>query len=228
MSILRKLFSLGKGAVTEAGQAIVDSQALRILDQEIRDAETALDKARDELAKLMARRALGEKKVEDLAAKAADYESKGVQALKKGDEALARDVAELIGKLEAEKAAEDKLIAEYRAAETRLRATVSQTETRIQTLKREVDNVRATEAVQTAQAAVAAKHAGVNTALGDAAASLERLKQKQAERDARFKAAEELDAATAGSDLDSRLSKLGIGENSASTEDILARFKAKE
>jgi phage shock protein A len=40
----------------DGAQTIVDANALRILDQEIRDADTAQGKARDELAKLVARR----------------------------------------------------------------------------------------------------------------------------------------------------------------------------
>ena len=38
MSILTKIFTLLRGGANEAGQAVVDANALRILDQEIRDA----------------------------------------------------------------------------------------------------------------------------------------------------------------------------------------------
>ncbi len=47
-------------------QAVVDANALRILDQEIRDADTALGKARDDLAGLVARRRILEKEVQGL------------------------------------------------------------------------------------------------------------------------------------------------------------------
>lgn len=228
MSLFRKLFSLGKGAATEVAEAIVDSQALRILDQEIRDAETALGKARDELAGLMAKRAVLERKTTDLKAQISDYEAKGAQALKLGQDDLAREVVTRIAALEKELTESANTVATYRAAEDKMRATISQTENRIASLKREVDTVRATEAVQKAQAAVAAKHSGVNTALGDATDSLARLKARQAEQEARFTAAEELEQQKTGADLDARLAALGIGGNdSAKADEIMARLKAK-
>lgn len=228
MSLFRKLFSLGKGAVTEVAESIADSQALRILDQEIRDAETALSKARDELAALMAKRALQDRKITELKEQIAGYEAKGGKALSLGQEDLAREVAERIGALEQELTAATTSADSYRSAETKMRTTITQTEGRITALKREIDTVRATEAVQKAQAAVAAKHSGVNTALGDATASLERLKARQAEQEARFSAAEELDQQKTGADLDQRLAALGIGEGGASrTDEIMARFKSK-
>lgn len=228
MSLFRKLFSLGKGAATEVAETIIDSQALRILDQEIRDAETALSKARDELAALMAKRAILDRKITELKEQISGYEAKGSKALSLGQEDLAREVAQRIAALEQELTANDTSATAYRSAEAKMRATITQTEGRIATLKREIDTVRATEAVQKAQAAVAAKHSGVNTALGDATASLERLKARQAEQEARFAAADELEQQKTGADLDQRLAALGIGDKGADRADeIMARFKTK-
>lgn len=228
MSLFRKLFSLGKGAATEVAETIIDSQALRILDQEIRDAETALSKARDELAALMAKRAVLDRKITELKEQISGYEAKGSKALSLGQEDLAREVAQRIAALEQELTANDTSATAYRGAEAKMRATITQTEGRISTLKREIDTVRATEAVQKAQAAVAAKHSGVNTALGDATASLERLKARQAEQEARFAAADELEQQKTGADLDQRLAALGIGDKGADRADeIMARFKTK-
>lgn len=228
MSLFRKLFSLGKGAATEVAETIIDSQALRILDQEIRDAETALSKARDELAALMAKRAVLDRKITELKEQISGYEAKGSKALSLGQEDLAREVAQRIAALEQELTANDTSATAYRSAEAKMRATITQTEGRIATLKREIDTVRATEAVQKAQAAVAAKHSGVNTALGDATASLERLKARQAEQEARFAAADELEQQKTGADLDQRLAALGIGDKGADRADeIMARFKTK-
>lgn len=227
MSILRKLWTAARGGATEAGQSIIDSQALRILDQEIRDAEGALDRARDELAGIVARRTLTERRTGELKARIAEYEDHAAKALDKGDEALARDIARRIAEWEADVAAGETLVAESRAAEARMRATVTTTESRIEALRREVETVRATEAVQAAQAAVASRHAGVNSALGDATQSLERIRRRQAERGARMEAAEEMEKARTGADLDERLAGLGIGGGASSGDDVLARIRAK-
>ena len=56
MAIWSKLFTLGRAGAHEAG-AVVDANALRILDQEIRDADKAQGKARDDLAGVRERQA---------------------------------------------------------------------------------------------------------------------------------------------------------------------------
>lgn len=54
MGLFTKLFTALRGAGTEVGEAIVDSQAMRIMDQEMRDARGHLDEAKENLAKVMA------------------------------------------------------------------------------------------------------------------------------------------------------------------------------
>ncbi len=60
MNVWSKLLAALRGGVNEAGEAIVDSQALRILDQEIRDADLELRKSKEALAEIMARQKLAE------------------------------------------------------------------------------------------------------------------------------------------------------------------------
>ena len=51
-----------RGKATETGQTVVDSQALRILDQEIRDSENHLSQSKTELTRLMGQRQLNSNK----------------------------------------------------------------------------------------------------------------------------------------------------------------------
>ena len=102
MSIWSKLFTLCRAGAHEAAAAVVDANALRILDQEIRDADTAQGKARDDLAALVARRRILEKEVESFRDQVAKYEGSARAALAKGDEDLAREVAQRIADLETE------------------------------------------------------------------------------------------------------------------------------
>lgn len=226
MSVWNKLWTAVRGGANEAAEAVVDTQALRILDQEIRDADAALGKAYDERAKLAAKRKMKEDAVAALQADIDKYTAAARQLLAKGDEALARQTAERIGQLRQNLTAEEAVLAEYRTAETGMAASIKQTEAKIEGLKREVDAVKATEALQAAQSAVASRHAGVGSKLGSAADSLARIKEKQAQRSARMDAAEEIDAARSGSDLDAKLSAAGIGGAGASSaDDILAELK---
>ena len=102
MSIWSKLFALLRGGAYEAGATVVDANALRILDQEIRDADGALGKARDDLASLVARRRILEKELGNLRDQITKYEGSARAALAKGDEPLAREVAQRIADLEQE------------------------------------------------------------------------------------------------------------------------------
>lgn len=229
MSILQKLFTAARGAVTEAGEAIADNQALRILDQEMRDADVELRKAKDALTDIMAKRKVADKKVADLNATIADYENSAMQALNQGNEALAVEVADRISQLETEKASEEAVVQEYSRTEKNLRATISKTEGNLKRMKQQVQTVKANEAVQKAQAAVAARHSGANSSMQGALGSLERIKQRQAEQSARFEAAQELADSEGTSDLDAKLAAAGIGgSGGAGANDVLARLKARQ
>ncbi|MEX5591009.1 PspA/IM30 family protein, partial [Pseudomonas urmiensis] len=54
-SIWKKLVTAVRGGASEVGESIADANAIRILDQEIRDAENALVKARDGLITIKAK-----------------------------------------------------------------------------------------------------------------------------------------------------------------------------
>ncbi len=227
MSIWAKVATAVRGGVSEAGEVIVDHQALRILDQEIRDADSELSKSKEALTGIIAKRKLADKKVASLKSSLTEYEGYAMQALDKGDEALANEIAEKIAGLETELMGEEGLAKSFAGSESQLRKAVAQTEANLKRLKQQVDTVKATETVQKAQAAVAARHSGTGSSMRSALDSLERLKNKQAERAAKFEAASELAESTEEVSLDSKLKAAGIVGGGASGGDVLARLKAK-
>jgi len=79
MNVWSKLLTAMRGTAYEAGEAVVDSQALRILDQEIRDADAELHKSREALANIMAKQKLAGEKVAKVAAKIAEYEQYAIK-----------------------------------------------------------------------------------------------------------------------------------------------------
>lgn len=227
MSIWAKVATAIRGGVSETGEAIVDHQALRILDQEIRDADNELSKSKEALAGIIAKRKLADKKVESLKSTLTEYEGYAMQALDKGDNTLATEIAEKIAGIETELSAEESLAGSFAHSEGQLRKAVAQTESNLKRLKQQVDTVKATEKVQKAQAAVAARHSGAGSSMRSAVDSLERLKTKQAERAAQFEAASELAESTEEQSLDDKLKAAGIVGGGASGGDVLARLKAK-
>jgi len=227
MSIWAKVATAVRGGVSEAGEAIIDHQALRILDQEIRDADNQLGKSKEALTGIIAKRKLADKKVDGLKSSLTEYEGYAMQALDKGDEELAGEIAGKIADLETELMGEEGVAKSFAGSESQLRKAVSQTEANLKRLKQQVDTVKATETVQKAQAAVAARHAGTGSSMRSALDSLERLKTKQAERAAKFEAASELAESTEEVSLDAKLKAAGIVGGGASGGDVLARLKAK-
>lgn len=227
MSILAKLFTALRGGATEVGQTIVDSQALRILDQEIRDATEALDQSRDELAKIMAQRKLTADKLDPLRAKQSEYEGYAEQALAKNDESLALEIANRIAEIEGQMAELQTTIASYDRSIADLRKAIGEGEKTVSRLKIQVDQVKATASVQRAQEAIAERHGGANRTIATAMDSLERIKQQQAEKAARMAAAHELAAEGQDSDLQARLKQAGIVAAPGQANDVLERLKRR-
>ena len=227
MSIWAKVATAVRGGVSEAGEAIVDKQALRILDQEIRDADSELGRSKEALTGIIAKRKLADKKVDSLKSSLTEYEGYAMQALDKDDAGLAIEIAEKIAGLETELLGEECLAKAFSESEGQLRKTVGQTQANLKRLKQQVDTVKATESVQRSQAAVAARHSGAGSSMRSALDSLDRLKSKQAERAAKFEAASELAESTEEVSLDAKLKAAGIVDGGASGGDVLARLKAK-
>ena len=226
MSMWSKLFALIRGGAYDAGATVVDANALRILDQEIRDADSALGKARDNLSALVARRRILEKEVAGFRDQVTKYEGSARAALSKGDETLAREVAQRIADLEQEANLKAPQLEEMKVAEEKMHQVIAATQQKVENLRREIDVVKVNESVQRAQASVAASGTGANAALGSAADSLKRIKERQAIAEEKFKAAGELEDKRTGADLDAKLRNAGILPGQSSADDILARLSA--
>ena len=227
MNVVSKIITALRGGVTEAGEAVVDTQALRILDQEIRDADAELKQSRDGLASIIARQKLAEEKVARLKGSIEEHEGYALKALEQGDESLALDVAAKIASFEGTLAGEEESAHGFAASADELRAAIRGAESDVRHMKQQVDVVRATENVQRAQAAVSERHGGANTKLRTAMDSLERIKERQSLRAAQVAAARELGGERDGRSLDARLEAAGIKPADASADAVLARLKRR-
>lgn len=227
MAILAKMFTALKGGATEAGQAVVDHQALRILDQEMRDADKELNAAKSQLTEVMAQRRSVEREAARLRSAIAEHEDYAAKALDKGDEALATEVAERIAQFEDELKLQEQAYAQYDSGVNQLKRSIKATERNIAAMKRQVSMVKATERVQKASAAANARFSGTTTSMTSASESLERIKKRQQERADRMEAAAQLANEAEGGDLERRLKEAGIVSGGGGASDVLARIKAK-
>tara|TARA_B100000929_G_scaffold48657_3_gene35132 strand:- start:2252 stop:3022 length:771 start_codon:yes stop_codon:yes gene_type:complete len=224
MSAFGKLWTALKGGANEAAEKAADSQAFRILDQELREADANLKQARSDLAGLMASSKKIEKRLDGLYTKEETDIGNARSAMEAGREDLARQLAQRISATRDEIARDEKDLEQMRANERQMLQTVRETESRIQAMKREVESVKATDSLQKAQSAIASSHSGVNSKLGSAMGSLERIRDRQNTTAARIEAGAELEALESGADLDRQLLEAGIGGRRSSEDDILAEI----
>ena len=227
MNVWAKMMTALRGGANEAGEAIVDSQALRILDQEVREASQELHQSKDSLAGIIARQKVAEEKCSELKKAIAEHEGYVMKALEKQDDELAREVATKIADQENNLATETEAGERYATSANKLRTAIMQTERNITRLKQQVDTVKATESVQRAQAAVAERHSGSHSKLRTATESLERIKQRQALRAAQMDAAGEISEATADTSLQTKLEEAGIAPGGHSADEVLERLRKK-
>jgi phage shock protein A len=211
-ALWRRLVTAVRGGVNELGEAIAESQALRILDQEIRDNDAELHRVRVALAETMARCKVAQERLAAANAKLEEYEGYALKALRSGEHALAREVAAKISLLEIERDGHTGQARGYADGIAHLR---------------KVDTVRATESVQRAQAAVAQRREGSDVRVRTALDSLERIKRRQAERGAQLEAAETMTVDSGGDALDAKLRQHGIIAEEDRTEAVLSRLKQR-
>ena len=228
MSIWRKVVTALKGATNEVGESIADSNALRILDQEIREASGELQHSKTQLAGIMAKQKLATQKCNELKEKVAEYENYAMKALEQGNEALATDVATKIADYEAQLTTEQSLEQSFTHSVSQLKKAITDAEANLRRLKQQVDTVKATESVQKAQEACATQYGGVNSRMATATDSLERIKRRQAEKAAQMEASNELAGDTVENDLQSKLKAAGITKDDTDANSVLARLKAKQ
>ncbi len=222
----RRLVVAVRGGIGELGEAIAESQALRILDQEIRDADAELARARVELGELRAHYKVALDRQQAAAAKVAEFEGYALKALKAEDEALAREVAAKVAQLEQVRDAEADEADRHRARIEAARKAIAQQESTMRRLRQQVDTVRATDNVQRAQATLAHRRLQAGGRAQTALQALERIRRRQAERGARLDV--EAEADDDDDALADKLRRAGILDAAADGADaVLARLKRR-
>ncbi len=223
MGVWNNLFTAVKGHVNEAAEAAEDKQLMTIMDQQIREANEAIGKARDERARMAGNRKVKENSIAELDTEIERLTDGAKNAKASGDMDLAREAVQRIVKLNEQRDADQKLYDQYKLNEERMEASIRQSASKIENLKRQVESAKANEALIAAQQAASTSSSASNSKLSGAIDSLERLEKRQAAQAAALEAADELAAEESGADLDARLSKL-TGNGEKSVDDLLANL----
>jgi len=228
MSIFGDIITAIKGGVNEAGEAIVDSQAIRIYEQEIREAEEAIGKAKKSLTSLKTTEIGLKRTLNTLNDDIADYETKAMQALDAGKEDLATEVAGRIDELEQERNSIKDEHANLKKEVTSIYSLIKKREKIIQKNKRELEKVKTVQQLQKATSSISANIAATGSSEHRVAKALDRIKKKQQRTTDSMEAGEWLDEQESSSDLDKKLKDSGIGsETKGGADSVLERLKAK-
>lgn len=225
MGVFTKLITALRGGLNEAGEALIDSQAMRILEQEIREAKDHLDEAKQNLAKIMAEQIGIEREIKRLQARIHEYEGYTIQALERNDSELANEIASKIAVLEDELAAQQLIYDGYQSNVQELRTAVRQTEHNISAINREINIVKATESVHKANRQTNSQFRQQDSALHSAKASLEKIRRRQQQRNDEMKAAMIIQQQNSDEELHVKLRNAGILKQESSAAQVLQRIQ---
>lgn len=223
--MFKQFATLIRGRAFEAATVVTDRHALPVLRQQIRDCAHAVQMSRKAVAIAMAQNEQEVKQHERLTRQIADLEARTLDALQKDREDLARDAAETIAHLEAERDVSAQAQTRFDTEITRLRTVLREAETRLRQLQRGQRLATATDKTQRLQQA--APDSGLST-LREAEDTLQRLQERQSEMDATARAMTELEATGSAENMRERLAEAGCGTPlRSSTDDVLDRLKKK-
>jgi phage shock protein A len=227
MGVIGKLVTLVRGSARELGESIVDAGGVRIYEQEIHDAKTAIAQAKIDLTGVMAKEMQSARDIERARAEIARLEGLAVEALNKEKEALAEEVASRVAELESELERQTQLHAEYAVQASRLKDLIKASEAKIREHERAVQMTRAAESVYKATQSIADNIGASGSRLVSARDSLERIRKRHQDLSDRITAAEHLDRELGSRALETKLAEAGIGENLARREQVMERVRAR-
>ena len=228
MSILNKIFTAIRGGAREVGESIVDKNSVRIFEQEIKDAEEQLEKAKRDLTEVMAKEMQANRKVGSLTQDVEKHEGYATAALEKGNEDLALEIAQKMAEIQGELEIQQKAQSSFATHTKRLKAMIKQTAKALTDMQRQLVMVKTTESVQKATAAITNNYASGSSKLLTAKESLDRIKQRQDDLDDRMAAGETLADEFNGNDLEAKMKEAGIVQDDNKANDILEKLKAKQ
>jgi phage shock protein A len=226
--MFKTVLTIFRGSVAAADEELQDRTALLVLDQQMRDAAAAVERSKRSLALAIAGDQQEGRRLEATHARIADLEIRATAALEGGREDLARDAAQAIANLEADRDAAMTARTLFASEITRLKRHVANAEARITELDRGRRLARASEAVRSLRRSGIEAVRPYESTLPEAEATLKRLRERQMEAQAADDALFEIDTASGPLATAEKLAEQGFGPRIKSTaDDVLARLNAK-
>jgi phage shock protein A len=224
MSIFKKIVTAIRGGASEAGEAIVDLNAIRIFEQELRDSNKEIDNATTELTSLMATKSVTDTELAGLQQKFNQYETQAISELEAGNEALATKIAERMDELESDIEEKKNLQAGMAEQVDSLKTAVKNNKKKVEKAGRQISTIKAQESINKATENLAAGSVGTSSKLNQMDSSLDRITKRQAHKKAQNKAAQTLSDETSGKSLDDEIA----ASSSSGKLSMLEKLKQKQ
>lgn len=226
--MFKTIVTLMRGRAFEAEERLADRHALTLLDQQIRDAAGAIERAKKALAVARAQDDAEARRLAATRAQIDELEGRAAAALAGGCEDLAGRAAENIAALESDAQAAEKSRALFAVEIARLERHVRDQSARLAELERGRRLARAAQAVRVARRGRLEEAPCHQATLAEAEATLARLREQQTELCAAEAALDALDAGERAQDLNETLAAAGFGPAvRPRAADVLARLREK-
>ncbi|ESY18070.1 MULTISPECIES: PspA/IM30 family protein [unclassified Mesorhizobium] len=216
--MLKQFFALVRGRSYEAAEAVVDRNALIILRQQIRDCADAIAAARRAVAIAIAQNEQEVAQFKKLVLRIDDLEKRTIAAIEQGQNELAREAAETIAMLEAERDASAEAQKSFGTEIERLKRIIRVSEMRLRELQR---GQRIVAAVDSTQRLRESAPGSSLSALKDAEETLLRLRTRQKQIDATAAAMTEMEQSGDPAAVSEKLAAAGCGAPLRSSADAV-------
>ena len=145
------LQALVRGGHAQLPERMKDEFAVALIDQKVREAESALSLAKDALANLLVRLRRERAALSDLRSRITDLEERTVSALRGGNEKLATNAATLIAELQGEEEARAGTVSRLEERTSQLRLSIERAHRRVVGLRHGAMTARSIERERAAQ-----------------------------------------------------------------------------
>lgn len=226
MSNYRKLMTLIRGQVRHTGDAVINANALALLDQQLFDTEQSLIAARRDLTHVMAERRMQVLQREQTAASIEKYTLCARQALARDEAELLEQTAQRIAALEERANSADRLIADLAARESEFNVFIRESGEHLRALRQQQALARVNDTLQRSDNARHQHGAGLAQKLADSRETLATIEARQQRAQLAWQARRQLDKEESGDDLDLRLQQAGMMDSRDSrTAAVIERLR---
>ncbi|MGI4945335.1 MAG: PspA/IM30 family protein [Janthinobacterium lividum] len=229
--MLKTIATLLRGQAAEAEEDLIDRNAFRILDQQIRDVMADVELGKRALAVAMVQQETEGRRAAKTEAILADLEARAVAALQDGREDLAREAAAAILAVEADRDTARSTHAGFETEVAAMQAAYRDATRRFAALQRGRAVAQAAEAVRRLRARARHGNVAAASSLANGEATLARLRTRQCREKAVETALGTIESASAevtASSVAARLGANGFGAAATSSlDDVMNRLAGK-